>query len=108
MYHPGLESGGMYVAECGSHVVGFGHAEGGEIHAVFVDPEWIGKGIGEKLLQHGIDLISAEGGKQVFLKATLNAVGFYKTFGFIEKGPGCFDCNGVDIPIIEMTRAAGG
>tara|TARA_Y100000588_G_scaffold390265_3_gene495235 strand:+ start:14571 stop:14900 length:330 start_codon:yes stop_codon:yes gene_type:complete len=100
---PVLESGGIYLAECEGKAVGFGHAENGEIHAVFVDPDWVGKGVGRRLLQRGIDGISAEGAGQVFLKATLNAVGFYRTFGFIETGPTSFDCNGVDIPAIRMT-----
>ena len=43
----------MYLAECEGKAVGFGHAENGEIHAVFVDPDWVGKGVGRRSRHRG-------------------------------------------------------
>ena len=103
MYVFGLEGGGMYIAECEGKPVGFGHAENGEIQAIFVDPDWVRRSVGKQLLEHGIEMVSSDG-REVFLKATLNAVGFYESHGFVRKGPGSFDCNGVDIPAVRMTR----
>lgn len=74
----------LVVAEADSRVVGFGELdiENGEVKAVFIDPEWNGKGIGSSILRHFEHRLSDEGFDVVRLRAVLNAVEFYKQQGY--------------------------
>ncbi|RLI74849.1 N-acetyltransferase [Archaeoglobales archaeon] len=67
----------------------FDDREVGEIHELFVHPEWRGKGIGKKLLEIGIDYAMTKGRNLIELwVGTTNdaAKKFYEKNGFIEKG----------------------
>ena len=90
---------GFFVAEIGEPVgfiacdtnwiSFFDDREVGEIHELFVHPEWRGKGIGKKLLEIGIDYAMTKGRNLIELwVGTTNdtAKKFYEKNGFIEKG----------------------
>lgn len=57
--------------------------EGGEIGAIFVLPEFMGRGIGLKILNHLEALARDLGLAGVKLDATLNAADFYRRCGYV-------------------------
>ena len=48
---------------------------------LWVDPEWIGRGIGSLLFRHVLDRARSLGGERVEWEAEPNAVGFYEKLG---------------------------
>lgn len=105
-YLRGIGAGATIVAELASNVVGFGEGVPGEVVAVFVDPVFAYRGIGSALLEHTLRLAHEHRGP-VRLESTLNAVGFYKRFGFFEVERSVARRNQVEIPIVVMQRHAG-
>ena len=103
-YLEGIERGEMFIAEIDGKAVGFGHAAPGRIWGVFVDPHFAGQGIGSKLLLRGVERASKAKSCSVELQATLNAVGFYQKFGFVEVEEQTIRRNGVDLPFILMKK----
>jgi putative acetyltransferase len=83
-YLPGIEAGEMFLAMSGQEIAGFGHAAPGEILAIFVAPEFAGRGAGTLLLRHGIDIACSGYQGPICLESTLNAREFYKKNGFVE------------------------
>jgi GNAT superfamily N-acetyltransferase len=83
-YLPGIEAGEMFLALCGQEIAGFGHAELGEILAVFVAPEFIRQGVGTLLLRHGLEIARSGHQSPIRLDSTLNAHDFYQKAGFME------------------------
>jgi ribosomal protein S18 acetylase RimI-like enzyme len=57
-----------------------------EIDGLWVDPEYIGQGIGKKLFKHAAEVVQAEGGHALRLDADPNAVGFYQRMGMVKIG----------------------
>jgi predicted N-acetyltransferase YhbS len=82
-YLPAIERGRILVAEHGSRIVGFTHAELGSIEAVFIDPHAAYLGVGSALVRCAIELA---GSFPVQLISTLNAVRFYERHGFVVTG----------------------
>lgn len=101
-YLPAIDQGQMFVAELGGAVVGFGHAEVGEVAGVFVEPGVAGQGVGSSLLRRGVELAQGPHSGPVRVTATLNAVGFYKAHGFVEMGCSEVRIQGVAIPVVAM------
>lgn len=104
-YLRGIRSGATVVAELGSQVVGFGEGIPGEVVAVFVDPAHVNRGIGSQLLERTLHLAQADR-RIVRLESTLNAVGFYEKFRFIQIERSVVRRNRVEIPIVVMQRQA--
>jgi GNAT superfamily N-acetyltransferase len=48
---------------------------------MWVDPPWIGRGVGTLLFNHAVDLARELGGKTMEWEAEPNAVGFYERMG---------------------------
>lgn len=62
-------------------IIGFGAVrDGNYITHVFVDCDYQGKGVGRAILKHLLQFIS---GNEVSLRASINAVGFYESEGFV-------------------------
>ncbi|MBV1777300.1 GNAT family N-acetyltransferase [Burkholderiaceae bacterium DAT-1] len=57
--------------------------ETSHIDAMFVDPARSGQGIGRQLMEHIFQFARASGKTHLTLEATLNAVPFYQSCGFI-------------------------
>lgn len=72
----------MFVAVADGQVIGFGQYHEGEVAAVYVDPEHIGRGAGRALLAKLEEIARADGKTHVFLNAALNSVGFYERCGY--------------------------
>lgn len=97
----------LVVAEADSRVVGFGELdiESGEVKAVFVDPEWDGRGVGSSILRHFEHRLADEGLDVVRLRAVLNAVGVYRHHGY-ERDERVTNTttNGVEVESVWMEK----
>lgn len=74
------------------------------IENMWVDPAWIGHGIGKKLFQHAVACAKAQGYQTLQLEAEPNAVGFYEKMGMNKIGERLSEMDGQPriIPIMEM------
>jgi GNAT superfamily N-acetyltransferase len=98
-----------FIAEFNNEILGFYAIEiiNGfkvELEALFVYPEYIGKGIGKSLINHAKNLTKGLGAKTMLIQGEPNAVGFYQSIGAKKIGqkesgsiPGRF------LPIFEIS-----
>lgn len=72
------------VAEVDGRVQGFCILDlgAGEVHAIYLAPAAAGKGLGRQLMGWAEATAEQHGWKELFVKATLNAVPFYEKCGF--------------------------
>ncbi len=80
----------IWIAEIEGRAIGFSHGETGEIKRLFVDADFAGFGVGAALMKRALDDALSCGSGEVLIEATLNAVPFYKKWGFHEVGEGVF------------------
>ena len=94
------DSDGFYVAELKDEPIGFiacdtnwtsffDAAKVGEIHELFVHPNWRGRGIGRMMLNTAIEYAKNKGRSVIELwvgEKNRKAIEFYKKNGFVEKG----------------------
>ena len=99
-YLPAISRGEMFVADANSGLLGFGHATSDSVKAIFVDPDVAGTGVGSALLQHALACIGKHG--PIRLTSTLNAVTFYRRFGFRVSGERLIEKGHVSIPAVDM------
>lgn len=80
-----LAAGSGVVAMYGDAIAGYAmlDADKQEVDAVFVDPARAGLGIGKRLLAALERLARERGIARLHLSASLNAVAFYRTAGFV-------------------------
>jgi putative acetyltransferase len=76
----------MFVATVNGSVIGFAACQDDEVRAVYVDPRYIRRGIGTRLLATVEDEALARGARVLRLEASLNAVAFYSLRGYKECG----------------------
>ena len=65
----------------------------GEIHRLYVDEEWHGKGVEQELMQASLDEMKIRGSDVVWLgvwESNPRAISFYSKFGFVEVGDHVF------------------
>lgn len=65
----------------------------GEIHRLYVDEEWHGKGVAQQLMQASLEEMKARGSDVVWLgvwERNPRAISFYSKFGFVEVGDHVF------------------
>lgn len=83
-------SGRVFVAARDGRILGFyateGDAPGGELDALFVDPDHIGTGLGGLLLQHALTQAASAGFTEVYLDADPYAADFYRRHGAVVIG----------------------
>lgn len=80
-----LRAGGGVVAMAGEHIAGYAmlDADNWQVDAVFVDPGYAGMGLGKRLLAALEGLARERGMARLQLSASLNAVAFYQSAGFV-------------------------
>jgi ribosomal protein S18 acetylase RimI-like enzyme len=75
---------------------------------LWVDPQFIGRGVGKRLFQHAVEVARQRGIKTLQLEADPNALGFYEKMGMhkagerhsvVEGHPRC-------LPIMELNLAS--
>jgi putative acetyltransferase len=81
-------------------VVGFIGVEGDEVGALFIHPDWRGKGIGRRLFTYAVERLGA-------IRVEVNeqndqAVGFYRRMGFEIVGRSAVDGQGQPFPLLQM------
>jgi GNAT superfamily N-acetyltransferase len=86
----GLAEGRTYVAEEDGAVVGFATwAEGDgvmELEDLFVDPDYMRRGIGTALVRQVADAMRARGVQRLEVTANPHAMAFYRAAGFADSG----------------------
>ncbi|MGE5278833.1 MAG: GNAT family N-acetyltransferase [Acidobacteriota bacterium] len=95
------------VAEDSSGIVGFGQLDqaAGEVDAVYVLPGRQGEGVGGALLRSLEDAARSVGLERLHLSATLNAVPFYESAGYVGQGAVCHCLpTGVEIECLRMSK----
>jgi GNAT superfamily N-acetyltransferase len=76
----------VVAAQAGAEIAGFYSLEpdgagGGELHKLFVRPDFMGHGIGRRLFEDACHRARSEGYLAVSLDSDPNALGFYKEMG---------------------------
>jgi putative acetyltransferase len=86
-YESSIREKEFYVAEENSEVVGFGtlNQETCEVEAVYVSPETARRGVGSEILRTLEERARDLGLKELHLDASLNAVSFYESAGFVRQ-----------------------
>jgi GNAT superfamily N-acetyltransferase len=108
IYQDHLDHGRIWLAESGGRVLGFVGWQPGELTLLFVAPDAAGQGVGTALLHQG--LLGARQGavEPPFIVSTLNAVAFYRRFGFEPVETLAFTRGaGLQYPVVKMRRAQG-
>lgn len=84
LYRRLLGSATVYVATVSRAVVGFAAVSAArrEVRALYVDPAFVGLGLGARLLLRVEQVARALGLREIRLAATLNAVHFYERCGW--------------------------
>jgi GNAT superfamily N-acetyltransferase len=87
----GLTEGRTHVAEENGSVVGFAtwaETDGGsmELEDLFVDPQWMRRGIATALVSCIADVLRSRGADTLEVTASPDALGFYRSVGFIDVG----------------------
>lgn len=73
-----------------------------QLDNLFVLPECIGKGLGQKLLFHAINLARSKGVNRIQLAADPNAIDFYLKFDFQIIGQMPTQIEGRFLPLMEL------
>ena len=103
-YEELIANGRMTVCLRGGAIVGFVDAEPGEVTRLFILPEAVGVGLGQRLLEIGIAQARLGHTGPIRLEATINAEGFYRKCGFRSIGRGYFShgLGGEPVEIVHM------
>jgi GNAT superfamily N-acetyltransferase len=74
------------VAVTEGRVVGFATLLGSELEDLFVDPDWMRRGIGRTLVLDAIASARVQGLKRIGVTANDHALAFYRRVGFVLDG----------------------
>jgi GNAT superfamily N-acetyltransferase len=99
------------VAECAGHVVGFSALAGeppeAELAFLFVDPEFIGTGVGRSLLEHGLGVAAELGFRTIRVESDPFAEPFYLAMGAVRVGEApSRSVSGRTLPVLCLTVPA--
>ena len=80
-----------FVAACNNNILGYYAIElldnhTFELEALFVEPNFIGQGVGRKLMTHAKQLATSLGGKTLIIQGDPNAKSFYLAAGGVQTG----------------------
>ncbi|WP_144213933.1 GNAT family N-acetyltransferase [Shewanella donghaensis] len=97
-----------YVAIADGDIAGVGmiDVDTGMVDAMFVRPSAFGQGLGRAMLQHLESIAREAGCKKLILDASLNAVIFYRTCGFIGETQSIWHSpRGIDLACVPMEKS---
>lgn len=95
----------LYAATLERKMLGTGAVDldDGKVDAVFVHPDWMGLGIGARIIRHLSELARHAGLKELWLESTLNAAPFYRRCGFAGDTVGTYQSpRGLTLPCVPM------
>lgn len=85
-----IDSHPVYVCEEQGRVVGFyaldDQPPGGELDALFVEPDAIGRGYGRRLFRHAVETAKRRGWSEMMIEADPYAEPFYQAMGAVRMG----------------------
>jgi len=93
-----------YLAVEGSKIIGVGSYSEDDLHSFFVLPEYLGKGVGRKIIERVLKEVVKEGIKVMNCASTPYAENFYKKIGFKKIKKKTVDYFGYKLPIILMKK----
>jgi len=111
IYESAIKEKIMIVAEEKNKILGLGilDIKNAELSAIYIHPNYTGKGIGKKILLELEKIAIDNGTKHLKLGSTINALGFYKHHGYIEKERIFHELpNGAKLECIEMYKDLNG
>ena len=97
----------FYFAELGDQIVGSGmiDLDTARMDAVFVRPTFFRRGIGAAIVCHLEDIARVHGLQCLALDATLSAVDFYRSVGFVGDATGTYRSpRGLSLSCVPMTK----
>lgn len=108
-YRERIKSGPFYVAEIDGKLVGYARfrPSTNELCSIFVDPDHARQGIGTALLREVCEGGVRRGLTHFWLDASLTAVPFYESGGFVREQDTVHAFSGVDLECVRMTRRLG-
>ena len=83
-------------------ITGIAGLDMNEVRLLCVLPESQRSGIGRALFEHIRAMVPGSLFKEMFVYSSIQAAGFYRTCGFVEKGPFVFDVDGEALPTVFM------
>jgi putative acetyltransferase len=98
----------FFVAQIAAEIAGFSQldANTGEVHAVYVRPDALRRGIGRQLLLQLEQSAAELGLKRLQLHSSLSAVPFYLAHGYVVEATTSFSpAPGVELACLRMHRA---
>jgi putative acetyltransferase len=103
------EADGLTVSQTGQGIVGFiclsSFGFGANIQGIFVHPDFMGLGIGSRLLMAIEQLALQKRCRQIMVMSSIEAVGFYERRGYVIRGStGFYEGWGVWIPCQMLTK----
>jgi GNAT superfamily N-acetyltransferase len=97
-------AGLFYIAVCEleGHIRGLAGLDMNEIRLLYVSPDHQKRGIGRLLFEHIKAMVPGALFPEIFVYSSIQAIGFYKACGFIDKGPFTFDVGGEPLHTVFM------
>jgi GNAT superfamily N-acetyltransferase len=106
----GLRKKDVYVAEADGRAVAWAALVAKDeliwLDDLWVEPEWIGKGVGSLLFRHAVECAIRLGGKHLEWEAEPNAIGFYEKLGGSYLRDGEPSAWGRVLPVMGIDLAA--
>jgi GNAT superfamily N-acetyltransferase len=93
--------GAVFKAE--NEILGIAGLDMNEIRLLYVSPKHQRRGIGRALFEHVKAMVPDTLFADIFVYSAIQAAGFYRACGFVEKGPFSFDLGPEALPLIFMT-----
>jgi len=107
LYYKWLSDRILIVCCEGKTIVGFGQFDPAEsfIDAIFVDPQYIGKGIGTKIMTYLDDVARSLRKSEIKINASINAISFYEKCGFVQQGTFFLTCkDGTHFETVKFSK----
>ena len=105
-YRTRIVSQVAFTAVSNDQIVGFVrfHPETSELCSVFVDPHWARKGVGGALMKHAEQAALALGLTHFWLHASLTAVPFYQSLGYVKLEELIHQFPQIGLPAVHMEK----